>query len=88
MGARPLPFRGHLYAFIGASSRFICELSTPEEAWFAHNSGPSGDIASPFFANLSRRAAEHSPSDHPRPASGDAARTRGARRGRSEHPAP
>ncbi len=50
--SRPLPFRGHLYAFVGASSRFICDLSTPEEAWFAHNSGPSGDIASPFFSNL------------------------------------
>jgi penicillin amidase len=45
---------GHrLRAFIGASSRFICDLGRPDEALFAHSSGPSGDVGSAFFANLS-----------------------------------
>jgi penicillin amidase len=51
--SRPLDFRGRLYAFVGASSRFICDLAKPEEAWFAHSSGPSGDVSSTFYANLS-----------------------------------
>lgn len=37
----------------GASSRFICDLSHPNEAWFAHSSGPSGDPETPYFHTLS-----------------------------------
>lgn len=48
----PIPASNGLRAFVGASSRFICDLAKPEEALFAHSSGPSGDISSPFFANL------------------------------------
>jgi penicillin amidase len=51
--SRPLDHAGHLYAFVGATSRFICDLAKPEEAWFAHSSGPSADVSSVFFANLS-----------------------------------
>jgi penicillin amidase len=51
--ARSLDFGKQLYAFVGASSRFICDLANPEEALFAHSSGPSGDVESAFFANTS-----------------------------------
>jgi penicillin amidase len=51
--SRPIDHRGYLYAFVGATSRFICDLAKPEEAWFAHSSGPSADVSSVFFANLS-----------------------------------
>jgi len=47
-----LPTRTGLRPFAGATSRFICDLATPDEALFAHSSGPSGDIGSSFFANL------------------------------------
>lgn len=50
--ARPVPLRGKLYVVAGASSRFICDLARPEEAFFAHSSGPCGDAHSAFFANL------------------------------------
>ena len=52
--ARPVPVGSRLYAFVGPSSRFICDLAEPEQAWFAHSSGPSGDAFSPYFRNLSR----------------------------------
>jgi acyl-homoserine lactone acylase PvdQ len=52
--SRPLEFRGRLYAFVGATSRFVCDLAKPDEAWFAHSSGPSADVASTFYANLAR----------------------------------
>jgi len=48
----PIPGGGGLRPLIGASSRFICDLARPDEAWFAHSSGPSGDVGSSFFANL------------------------------------
>ena len=51
--SRPLDEGHRLRAFVGASSRFVCDLARPEEAWFAHTSGPSGDVGSDFFANLS-----------------------------------
>jgi acyl-homoserine lactone acylase PvdQ len=51
--SRSVPMRGKLYAVVGATSRFICDLATPEEALFAHSAGPSGDPHSTFFANLS-----------------------------------
>jgi penicillin amidase len=51
--SRSLELGGRLRAFVGASSRFVCDLARPDEAWFAHSSGPSGDAASDFFANLS-----------------------------------
>lgn len=38
----------------GASSRFICDLAYPTEAWFAHSSGPSGDPETPYFHSVSR----------------------------------
>lgn len=45
---------GHrLRAFVGATSRFVCDLSRPDEGWFAHSSGPSGDPGSAWHANLS-----------------------------------
>jgi len=48
----PIPLGGTLRPFVGATSRFICDLSRPDEALFAHTSGPSGDVASAFFAGL------------------------------------
>jgi penicillin amidase len=48
-----LPLGGGLRPFVGATSRFICDLAKPDEAWFAHTSGPSGDVGSTFYANLS-----------------------------------
>jgi penicillin amidase len=51
--SRSLPARGRLYALVGATSRFICDLARPEEALFAHSSGPSADANSIFFANQS-----------------------------------
>ena len=44
--------RGKLYAAAGATSRFVCDLATPDEALFAHSAGPSSDPRSTFFANL------------------------------------
>jgi len=52
--SRPIAINGRLYAFVGATSRFICDLARPEEALFAHSSGPSADAGSMFFANLSK----------------------------------
>ncbi|HYD48991.1 MAG TPA: penicillin acylase family protein [Terriglobales bacterium] len=51
--SRSVPLGARLYSLVGPSSRFICDLSKPNEAWFAHSSGPSGDAFSPYFANLS-----------------------------------
>ena len=51
--SRSVPFRGKLYAFVGATSRFICDLASPDEALFAHSAGPSDDPRTTFFANLS-----------------------------------
>jgi acyl-homoserine lactone acylase PvdQ len=51
--SRALPFRGRLYAFVGATSRFVCDLSRPDEALFAHSAGPSADPHTTFFASLS-----------------------------------
>ena len=50
--AVPMLMRDGLRPFVGATSRFICDLARPEEALFAHSSGPSGDVGSMFFANL------------------------------------
>lgn len=47
--ARAVVLRGIHYAFVGATSRFICDLATPEEALFAHSAGPSADARSSFF---------------------------------------
>jgi penicillin amidase len=49
----PMPASGRLRAFGGATSRFICDLARPDEALFAHTSGPSGDVGSSFYSNLS-----------------------------------
>ena len=43
------PMRGGLRAFAGATSRFICDLAKPDEALFAHTSGPSSDIGALAF---------------------------------------
>lgn len=51
--ARALDEGKRLRAFVAASSRFVCDLSRPDEAWFAHSSGPSGDPGSAWHANLS-----------------------------------
>ena len=50
---RPLDEGRRLRAFVGATSRFVCDLARPEEAWFAHSAGPRGDSGSRWFANLS-----------------------------------
>lgn len=47
--SRSIPLRGRHYAFVGATSRFICDLATPDEALFAHSAGPSADVRSPLF---------------------------------------
>jgi len=47
-----LSTRDGLRPFAGATSRFICDLARPDEALFAHSSGPSGDVGSAFFRNL------------------------------------
>ena len=47
--ARSVPVRGRHYALVGATSRFICDLATPDEALFAHSAGPSADFRSPLF---------------------------------------
>ena len=47
--SRSIALRGNLYALVGASSRFICDLATPDEALFAHSAGPSADARSTFF---------------------------------------
>jgi penicillin amidase len=45
----PVPMGSGLRAFVGATSRFICDLAKPDEALFAHTSGPSSDIGSLSF---------------------------------------
>jgi penicillin amidase len=50
---RPLDEGHRLRAFVGATSRFVCDLAKPEEAWFAHSSGPRADVGSAWYANLS-----------------------------------
>jgi penicillin amidase len=52
--SRAVPVRGKLYAFVGATSRFICDLARPDEALFAHSAGPSADPRTTYFANLSQ----------------------------------
>ena len=47
--SRSIPLRGRHYAFVGATSRFICDLATPDEALFAHSAGPSADFRSTLF---------------------------------------
>lgn len=51
--SRALDERKRLRSFVGATSRFVCDLARPDEAWFAHSSGPSGDPGSAWHANLS-----------------------------------
>jgi penicillin amidase len=51
--SRAVPLRGRLYAFVGATSRFICDLARPDEALWAHSGGPSADPRTTYFANLS-----------------------------------
>jgi len=51
--SRALDEGKRLRSFVGATSRFVCDLARPEEAWFAHSSGPSGDPGSTWHANLS-----------------------------------
>ncbi|OUS28886.1 hypothetical protein A9Q99_10940 [Gammaproteobacteria bacterium 45_16_T64] len=41
-----------LRMLIGASSRFICDLGKPKEAWFAHSTGPVVDPHSPLYKGL------------------------------------
>lgn len=50
---RPLDEGRRLRAFVGATSRFVCDLASPDEAWFAHSAGPRGDSGSRWFGNLS-----------------------------------
>jgi penicillin amidase len=48
-----MPSPTGLRLFVGATSRFICDLARPEEAWFSHSSGPSAAVGSAFSDNLS-----------------------------------
>lgn len=48
------PAGNHLRAVVGASSRFICDLARPDEAYFAHSSGPSADPTTTYYAGLIR----------------------------------
>jgi penicillin amidase len=50
-----IPDGKKLRAFVGASTRFICDLAHPEEAWFSHCAGPSADPATPYFQSLSEQ---------------------------------
>ncbi|HVP27603.1 MAG TPA: penicillin acylase family protein [Myxococcota bacterium] len=44
---------GHrLRALVTGTSRFVCDLARPDEAWFSHSSGPRGDKGSVWHANL------------------------------------
>jgi len=52
--SRAIPLRGRLYAFVGATSRFLCDLSRPDEGLWAHSAGPSAEPRTAFFASLSR----------------------------------
>jgi len=45
------PVGNTLRSFVGATSRFVCDLARPEEAYFAHSSGPSGNPNSRYFAS-------------------------------------
>lgn len=49
--ARSIDEPSGLRVLVGASSRFICDLARPEEAWFAHSGGASGDPGSFFHAD-------------------------------------
>lgn len=47
-----IPDGKKLRALVGASTRFICDLAKPDEAWFAHCAGPSSDPSSPYFRTV------------------------------------
>jgi penicillin amidase len=47
-----LPIGSGLRPFVGATSRFICDLARPDEGWFAHTSGPSADIGSTYYKGV------------------------------------
>ncbi|CBL46815.1 Putative penicillin amidase, Peptidase S45 [gamma proteobacterium HdN1] len=49
---------GGLRVLNGASSRFICDLSAPHGAWFAHCCGPSADPDTPYFRGLAQQWAD------------------------------
>lgn len=51
--SRSLDEGRRLRAFVAATSRFVCDLSRPDEGWFAHSSGPSAEPGSAWHANLS-----------------------------------
>lgn len=46
-----IPIGANLRAFVGATSRFVCDLAKPDEAYFAHTSGPSGNPLSRYFVS-------------------------------------
>lgn len=50
--------KGGLRVVAGASSRFVCDLAQPDEAWFAHSSGPGWDPFTPYHAERARDWAE------------------------------
>ena len=49
-----VPMGGGMRPLAGATSRFICDLAKPDEALFAHTSGPSGDPGSTYFGSLTQ----------------------------------
>jgi penicillin amidase len=46
--------KGGLRVIAGASSRFVCDLAHPDEAWFAHSSGSGWDPFTPYHAARAR----------------------------------
>jgi len=51
-----VPDGKRLRALIGASSRFICDLARPNEAWFAHSPGLMAGPNSPFDTEFARKS--------------------------------
>jgi acyl-homoserine lactone acylase PvdQ len=50
-----LPDKQRLRTFAGASSRFICDLAQPEQAWFAQSTGPSALPTSVLFTGSTQQ---------------------------------
>jgi penicillin amidase len=48
------PLGPQLRSFVGATSRFVCDLAKPDEAYFAHTSGPSGHPDSRYFDSCTK----------------------------------
>lgn len=47
-----IPWGKGLRTIAGSTSRFICDMANPKEAYFAHSTGPSDSPDSPFFSKM------------------------------------